>query len=58
MAHTIIIFLPQYRSDFPSSIKEHAMFVDMAPRFHLMAEEILQRQIKLVIHNLREVKSC
>lgn len=44
----------EYRSDFPSSIKEHAMFVDMAPRFHLMAEEILQRQIKLVIHNLRE----
>ncbi|VVA17516.1 PREDICTED: centromere/kinetochore [Prunus dulcis] len=44
----------EYRSDFPSSIKEHAMFVDMAPRFHLMAEEILQRQVKLVIHNLRE----
>ncbi|KAH0984021.1 hypothetical protein GBA52_011198 [Prunus armeniaca] len=44
----------EYRSDFPSSIKEHAMFVDMAPRFHLMAEEILQRQIKLVIHSLRE----
>ncbi|ONI18310.1 hypothetical protein PRUPE_3G208500 [Prunus persica] len=44
----------EYRSDFPSSIKEHAIFVDMAPRFHLMAEEILQRQVKLVIHNLRE----
>ncbi|XP_048435164.1 centromere/kinetochore protein zw10 homolog isoform X1 [Pyrus x bretschneideri] len=44
----------QYRSDFPSSIKEHAMFVDMAPRFHLMAEEILQRQIQHVIRSLRE----
>ncbi|XP_031262217.1 centromere/kinetochore protein zw10 homolog isoform X2 [Pistacia vera] len=44
----------EYQSDFPSSIKEHAVFVDMAPRFHLMAEEILQRQIQLVIFNLRE----
>lgn len=44
----------EYRSDFPSSIKEHAVFVDMAPRFHLMAEEILQRQIQHVIHSLRE----
>lgn len=45
----------QYQSDFPSSIKEHAVFADMAPRFHLMAEEILQRQIQIVIFNLREV---
>lgn len=45
----------QYHSDFPSSIKEHVVFVDMAPRFHLMAEEILHRQIQLVILNLREV---
>ncbi|KAM1059488.1 hypothetical protein TB1_023543 [Malus domestica] len=44
----------EYRSDFPSSIKEHAMFVDMAPRFHLMAEEVLQRQIQHVIRSLRE----
>ncbi|XP_068345591.1 centromere/kinetochore protein zw10 homolog isoform X2 [Pyrus communis] len=44
----------EYRSDFPSSLKEHAMFVDMAPRFHLMAEEILQRQIQHVIRSLRE----
>ncbi|XP_044466367.1 centromere/kinetochore protein zw10 homolog isoform X2 [Mangifera indica] len=44
----------EYQSDFPSSIKEHAVFVDMAPRFHLMAEEILQRQIQRVNFNLRE----
>ncbi|KAM1358696.1 hypothetical protein ACFX15_044937 [Malus domestica] len=44
----------EYRSDFPSSIKEHAMFVDMAPRFHIIAEEILQRQIQHVIRSLRE----
>ncbi|KAI9178581.1 hypothetical protein LWI28_028176 [Acer negundo] len=44
----------EYHSDFPSAIKEQAVFVDMAPRFHLMAEEILQRQIQLVIFNLRE----
>ncbi|CAN1232718.1 Centromere/kinetochore protein zw10 homolog [Linum perenne] len=44
----------QYRPDFPISIKDHAVFADMAPRFHEMANEILQRQIKLVIHNLKE----
>lgn len=45
----------QYRIDFPDSIKEHAVFADMAPGFHLMAEEILQRQMQIVIFNLREV---
>ncbi|KAG7983340.1 hypothetical protein I3843_04G100800 [Carya illinoinensis] len=44
----------EYRSDFPSSIKEHAVFADIAPRFHLMAEEILQKQIQLIIFNLKE----
>ncbi|CAK7349053.1 unnamed protein product [Dovyalis caffra] len=44
----------EYRSDFPISIKEHAVFVDLAPRFQVMAEEILQRQIHLVISNLKE----
>jgi hypothetical protein len=51
------MLLFQYRSDFPSSIKEHAVFVDMAPRFHLMAEEILQKQIQLILYNLKEVQS-
>ncbi|KAJ8749364.1 hypothetical protein K2173_018853 [Erythroxylum novogranatense] len=44
----------QYRPYFPSPIKENAVFVDMAPRFQLMAEEILQRQIEIVILNLKE----
>ncbi|XWS47374.1 hypothetical protein CRYUN_Cryun14cG0146900 [Craigia yunnanensis] len=44
----------EYHTDFPDSMKEHAVFADMAPRFHLMAEEILQRQIQIVIFNLRE----
>ncbi|KAE8671074.1 Centromere/kinetochore protein zw10-like protein [Hibiscus syriacus] len=44
----------EYRADFPDSIKEHAVFADMAPRFHVMAEEILQRQIQIVIFNLIE----
>ncbi|KAF3434839.1 hypothetical protein FNV43_RR21926 [Rhamnella rubrinervis] len=44
----------EYRSDFPSSMKEHAVFVDMAPRFHVMAEEILHRQIQLVKDNLKQ----
>jgi hypothetical protein len=36
-------------------MKEHAVFADLAPRFHLLAEDILQRQIHLVIYNLKEV---
>ncbi|XP_050206120.1 centromere/kinetochore protein zw10 homolog isoform X2 [Mercurialis annua] len=44
----------EYRSDFPSCIKEHAVFVDLAPRFHVMAEERLQKQIQLVLFNLKE----
>ncbi|KAM7276813.1 hypothetical protein ACFE04_018679 [Oxalis oulophora] len=44
----------QYRSDFPSSVKDRAVFADIAPRYKLMAEEILQGQIQLVIYNLRE----
>ena len=52
-----IMFFSQYRTDFPSSMKEHAVFVDLAPRFQLLAEEILQRQVHLVIYNLKEVIS-
>ncbi|XP_077210983.1 centromere/kinetochore protein, putative (ZW10) isoform X2 [Tasmannia lanceolata] len=44
----------EYRSYFPSGVKEHAMFVDMAPKFCEMAEEILQKQVQLVILNLTE----
>ncbi|XP_047336116.1 centromere/kinetochore protein zw10 homolog [Impatiens glandulifera] len=44
----------EYRPDFPSSIKEIAVFVDLAPRFQLMAEKILKRQIHVVIDNLNE----
>uniref|UniRef100_A0A1J3IDB2 Centromere/kinetochore protein zw10-like protein n=1 Tax=Noccaea caerulescens TaxID=107243 RepID=A0A1J3IDB2_NOCCA len=44
----------QYRSSFPSSIKEYAVFADVAPRFKLMAEEVLQRQVQLVMSSLQE----
>ncbi|KAL6570522.1 hypothetical protein OROGR_000072 [Orobanche gracilis] len=44
----------EYRPYFPSSVKELAVFIDLAPRFQLMAEEVLQRQIQLVIHNLKQ----
>ncbi|XP_016441533.1 centromere/kinetochore protein zw10 homolog [Nicotiana tabacum] len=44
----------EYRSDFPASIKELVVFADLAPRFQLLAEEVLQRQIKLVIYNLKQ----
>nr|XP_009775843.1 PREDICTED: centromere/kinetochore protein zw10 homolog isoform X2 [Nicotiana sylvestris]XP_009775844.1 PREDICTED: centromere/kinetochore protein zw10 homolog isoform X2 [Nicotiana sylvestris] len=43
----------EYRSDFPASIRE-LVFADLAPRFQLLAEEVLRRQIKLVIYNLKQ----
>nr|VDC70498.1 unnamed protein product [Brassica rapa] len=44
----------EYRASFPSSIKEYAVFADIAPRFKLMVEEVLQRQVQLVISSLQE----
>ncbi|RWR79515.1 centromere/kinetochore protein zw10 isoform X1 [Cinnamomum micranthum f. kanehirae] len=44
----------EYRSDFPGDVKERAVFVDMAPNFSQMAEEILQKQIQLVSGSLKE----
>ncbi|XP_024964633.1 centromere/kinetochore protein zw10 homolog isoform X2 [Cynara cardunculus var. scolymus] len=43
----------EYQSDFPTSMKG-AVFIDLGIRYKLMAEEILQRQIQLVKHNLME----
>ncbi|KAL0354259.1 UNVERIFIED_CONTAM: Centromere/kinetochore protein zw10 [Sesamum angustifolium] len=37
-----------------SSVKEIAVFIDLAPRFQLMAEEVLQQQIQLVLYNLKQ----
>ncbi|KAI5445655.1 hypothetical protein KIW84_013758 [Lathyrus oleraceus] len=47
-------FVFEYRAYFPSSMKEHVVFADSAPRFQLSAEEILQRQVHFVIYHLRE----
>ncbi|XP_049405796.1 centromere/kinetochore protein zw10 homolog [Solanum stenotomum] len=44
----------EYRLDFPASMKELVVFADLAPRFQMLAEEVLQRQIKLVIYNLKQ----
>ncbi|XP_061373603.1 centromere/kinetochore protein zw10 homolog isoform X1 [Gastrolobium bilobum] len=54
LSQEILGFAFEYRTDFPSSMKEHAVFVDLAPRFQLLAEEILQRQVHRVIYNLKE----
>ncbi|RZC66614.1 hypothetical protein C5167_010306 [Papaver somniferum] len=62
LVHNDCLFLAQevlglafeYRPDFPSCIKEQAVFVDIAPRFHQMADELLQKQIQLVCINLEK----
>ncbi|KAJ4962616.1 hypothetical protein NE237_022555 [Protea cynaroides] len=58
LSHEILGLAFEYRSDFPSSLKECAVFVDMAPRFQLMAEDILEKQIQLVIFSLKEAIDC
>lgn len=45
----------QYRTDFPGDVRERAVFVDMAPNFSQMAEDILQKQVQLVNVSLKEV---
>ncbi|KAI3861493.1 hypothetical protein MKW98_000445 [Papaver atlanticum] len=44
----------EYRPDFPNCIKEQAVFVDIAARFHQMADDLLQKQIQLVCLNLEK----
>ncbi|KAL8474248.1 hypothetical protein ACS0TY_030899 [Phlomoides rotata] len=44
----------EYRPYFSSSVKEVAIFIDLAPKFQLMAEEVLQCQIQLVMSNLKQ----
>ncbi|XP_071906586.1 centromere/kinetochore protein zw10 homolog isoform X3 [Coffea arabica] len=54
LAQEILGLAFEYRPDFPNPIKEMAVFADLAPRFQLIAEEILQRQIQVVIFNLEQ----
>ncbi|CAM8891048.1 unnamed protein product [Rhodiola kirilowii] len=44
----------EFRANFPSPTKELSVFVDIAPKFNIMVEEVLQRQIQLVCSNLKE----
>lgn len=50
-----ILYPFQYRSNFPAGLKENAVFVDLALKFHQRAEEILEKQLELVIFSLNEV---
>ncbi|KAI4384943.1 hypothetical protein MLD38_003027 [Melastoma candidum] len=52
IAQEVLALAFLYRPEFPDPIKERIVFVDLAPRLHLKAEQVLQRQIQLVIHNL------
>lgn len=49
--------LVQYRADFPSGLQNHATFVDLAPNLYEISEDILERQIQLVLSFLKEVFS-
>ncbi|XP_068668194.1 centromere/kinetochore protein zw10 homolog [Aristolochia californica] len=44
----------EYRLDFPSGMKENALFADITPTFCQMAEETLEKQLQLVISSLNE----
>ncbi|XP_078170632.1 centromere/kinetochore protein, putative (ZW10) [Carex rostrata] len=48
----------QYRADFPSGLQNHATFVDLAPNLYEVSEDILERQIQLVLSFLKEAIDC
>ncbi|XP_041990661.1 centromere/kinetochore protein zw10 homolog [Salvia splendens] len=54
LSQEILGLVFQYRPYFPSSVKDLAVFIDLAPKFQLLAEEVLQRQIQLVMSNLKQ----
>ncbi|KAG9455109.1 hypothetical protein H6P81_008013 [Aristolochia fimbriata] len=44
----------EYRLNFPSGLKENAVFADLAPKFQQMSEETLEKQLQQVIYSLNE----
>ncbi|CAI8603227.1 unnamed protein product [Vicia faba] len=48
--------LVQWFAGFPSSMKNNDLFANLATRFQLVEEEILQRQVHLVIYNSKELQ--
>lgn len=54
LSQEILALSFQYRTDFPSDLKEHAIFVDMAPKFYEASVTILEKQAQLFVNSLRE----
>ncbi|EPS60399.1 hypothetical protein M569_14404, partial [Genlisea aurea] len=62
LVHNDCIYLSQeilglafeYREFFPGIVKDIAVFVDLATKLQLVAEEVLQRQKQLVTDNLKQ----
>jgi len=54
LAQEVLGLAFEYNASFPDGLKEHALFVDLAPLFHQLAAELLNQQVQLLLSGLKE----
>lgn len=54
LAQEVLGLAFEYNPSFPDGLKEHAVFVDLAPLFHQLAAELLNKQVQLLLSGLKE----
>lgn len=54
LAQEVLGLAFEYNPSFPDGLKEHALFVDLAPLFHQLASELLNKQVQLLLSGLKE----
>nr|ACN40203.1 unknown [Picea sitchensis] len=54
LAQEVLGLAFEYNASFPDGLKEHALFVDLAPPFHQLAAELLNQQVQLLLSGLKE----
>ena len=46
--------IQKYNASFPDGLKEHALFVDLAPLFRQLGADSLNQQVQLLLSRLKE----
>lgn len=54
LAQEILGLAFEYNASFPDGLKEHALFVDLAPLFRQLGAESLNQQVQLLLSGLKE----
>ncbi|XP_057816281.2 centromere/kinetochore protein zw10 homolog isoform X4 [Cryptomeria japonica] len=54
LAQEILGLAFEYRESLPNELKENFVFVDLAPLFHQLAEQMLNHQVAVVLSGLKE----